>query len=81
MNGRCESACERQADFRAGVDSTSIGVNVAEILGVAQGRIQRAWFGARGRVWQGDHSSWKVMENSQDHGKSWKMLMMSWNFL
>jgi len=47
VNGRCESACERQADFRAGVDSTSIGVNVAEILGVAQGRIQRAWFGAR----------------------------------
>jgi len=42
---------------------------------------------------QGDHSSWKimefsktifqawkVMENSHGHGKSWKMMMMSWNF-
>jgi len=44
--------------------------------------------------YQGDHSSWKVvefsktifqawkvMENSQGHGKSWKMMMMSYNFL
>ena len=23
---------------------------------------------------QGDHSSWKVMENSQGHGKSWKVM-------
>ena len=42
---------------------------------------------------QGDQSSWKVMEfsktvfhsrkvmeNSQGHGKSWKMMMMSGNF-
>jgi len=24
--------------------------------------------------------AWKVMENSQGHGKSGKMMMMSWNF-
>jgi len=24
--------------------------------------------------------AWNVMENSQGHGKSWKMMMMSWNF-
>ena len=29
---------------------------------------------APGSVWQGDHSSWKVMENSQGHGKSWKIM-------
>jgi len=23
--------------------------------------------------------AWEVMENSQGHGKSWKMMMMSWN--
>ena len=44
--------------------------------------------------WQGDHSSWKVMEfsktifqawkvmeNSRGREKSWKRMMMSWNFL
>jgi len=24
--------------------------------------------------------AWKVMENSHGHGKSWEMMMMSWNF-
>jgi len=24
--------------------------------------------------------AWKVMENSEGHGKSWKMMIMSWNF-
>jgi len=24
--------------------------------------------------------AWKVMESSQGHGKSWKMMMMSWIF-
>jgi len=24
--------------------------------------------------------AWKVMENSKGHGKSWKMMIMSWNF-
>ena len=24
--------------------------------------------------------AWKIMENSKGHGKSWKMMIMSWNF-